>query len=175
MEQGIQDELYQKVKQKKNRKRMIVIVILIAAVLIIAVGIFRGMRHNGTGIVTVSIECTALSEDITKLKKPELKQYIPKDGIILKETEYRFQEGESVYDALSAVCLENDVQLDSSYNAAYHSHYVKGIQYLYEFDGGQQSGWMYSVNGESPNYGASSMKLKDGDRIIWYYTLKYQS
>jgi len=29
---------------------------------------------------------------------------------------------------------------------------------------------MYSVNGEYPNYGASSYNLKDGDKVEWRYT-----
>ena len=30
----------------------------------------------------------------------------------------------------------------------YGSYYVQGINYLFEFDGGQGSGWMYKVNGK---------------------------
>ena len=46
----------------------------------------------------------------------------------------------------------------------------QGINQLYEFDCGKNSGWMYSVNGEYPNYGASSYNLKDGDKVEWRYT-----
>ena len=44
----------------------------------------------------------------------------------------------------------------SRYTPLYKSYYVEGINQLYEFDCGKNSGWMYSVNGEYPNYGASS-------------------
>ena len=50
------------------------------------------------------------------------------------------------------------------------TYYVEGINQLYEFDCGKNSGWMYSVNGEYPNYGASSYNLKDGDKVEWRYT-----
>ena len=55
----------------------------------------------------------------------------------------------------------------------YESYYVEGINYLYEFDGGQGSGWMYKVNGWFPNYGCSSYYLTDGEVIEWVYTCDY--
>jgi len=55
----------------------------------------------------------------------------------------------------------------------YESYYVEGINYLYEFDAGYASGWMYKVNGWFPNYGCSSYYLSDGDVIEWVYTCDY--
>ena len=51
-----------------------------------------------------------------------------------------------------------------------YSYYVEGINNLYEFDCGEQSGWMYAVNGWYPNYGCSAYTLSDGDVIGWAYT-----
>ena len=52
----------------------------------------------------------------------------------------------------------------------YGSYYIEGINQLYEFDCGQNSGWMYCVNGWFPNYGCSSYTVEDGDVIEWRYT-----
>ena len=52
----------------------------------------------------------------------------------------------------------------------YNSAYIEGIHNLYEFDVGELSGWMYSVNGWYPNYGCSRYALKDGDVVEWRYT-----
>ena len=46
---------------------------------------------------------------------------------------------------------------------------------ILEKDFGDLSGWMYNVNGESAPVGASSMKLKAGDFVEWYYTVDYQT
>ena len=54
--------------------------------------------------------------------------------------------------------------------SAYNSAYIEGIHNLYEFDCGQLSGWIYKVNGWSPNYGCSRYDLADGDVIEWQYT-----
>ena len=51
--------------------------------------------------------------------------------------------------------------------------YIAGINNIYEFDAGKNSGWMYKVNGVLPNYGVGSYKLKDGDSILLFYTVDY--
>ena len=52
----------------------------------------------------------------------------------------------------------------------YDSAYIEGIGNLYEFDCGNESGWMYCVNDQFPNYGCSHHMLADGDVIRWKYT-----
>ena len=48
--------------------------------------------------------------------------------------------------------------------------YIAGINYLYEFDFGELSGWTYRVNGEVPSVGCDKYELKDGDKVEWIYT-----
>ena len=124
--------------------------------------------------VTVSIQilCYTLSNDMSQLENEAIAKYIPANGVMLGKTEYTAVKGETVYDALSAVCKNYGIQLDANYKSSYGSVYVEGIGYLYEFDGGPKSGWMYSVNGSFPNYGCSSYTLSDGDEIKWLYTCK---
>ena len=81
-----------------------------------------------------------------------------------------FTTGETVFDILKDICEKNGIQISSRYTPLYNNYYVEGINQLYEFDCGKKSGWMYSVNGVFPNYGASSYKPKDGDKIEWVYT-----
>ncbi len=53
-------------------------------------------------------------------------------------------------------------------------YYVSEINGLGEFDKGENSGWLYSVNGTTPSTTASAeYKLNDGDVVLWYYTLDY--
>jgi len=60
--------------------------------------------------------------------------------------------------------------MEFSDSALYGSVYIEGIGNLYEFDCGELSGWMYSVNGEFPMYGMSQYEVKDGDVIEVVYT-----
>lgn len=129
------------------------------------------VNPNGETVeVSIEIRCDVLSEDLSKLKKPELEDYVPEDGAILEKTTVTMNKGQTVFDLLNKVCRDNNIQLETSYTPTYASYYVEGINYLYEFDAGNLSGWTYQVNGKVPHYGASSVKLKEGDVITWQYT-----
>ncbi len=120
--------------------------------------------------VTLEIRCDTLSADMSKLENESIRDYIPEDGVILEKTTYKGTTDNTVFDALNTLCRNNDIQLEFSYTPLYASYYIEGINYLYEFDGGPQSGWMYKVNEWFPNYGCSSYYLHDGDVIVWCYT-----
>lgn len=117
---------------------------------------------------TFVIECKTILNNKDKLKKG-LEKYVPDDAVIFSGT-VGFDSGESVYDILRRICDENSIQMEASYTPAFSSYYVEGINNLYEFDCGQGSGWMYSVNGVFPNYGCSSYKPANNDEIAFRYT-----
>lgn len=117
---------------------------------------------------TFVIECKTILDNKDKLKKG-LEKYVPDDAVIFSKT-VGFNSGESVYDILRRICDENSIQMEASYTPAFSSYYVEGINNLYEFDCGQGSGWMYSVNGVFPNYGCSSYKPANNDEIAFRYT-----
>ena len=118
---------------------------------------------------TVSISCASILEHM-ELCSQEKAELVPEDGWLLKPMEVTFREGQSAFDVLQQVCRDNKIHMEFSMTPVYSSAYIEGIGNLYEFDCGKNSGWMYSVNGEFPNYGASSYKPKDGDKIEWKYT-----
>ena len=118
---------------------------------------------------TLSIECSTLLENWDKVKEAK-KEFVPADGWILQPVEIAFTPGETVFDVLKRAVQERDIQMESSYTPMYGSYYIEGINQLYEFDGGAQSGWMFCVNGWYPNYGCSSYTVEDGDVIEWRYT-----
>ena len=117
---------------------------------------------------TFVIECKTILDNKDKLKKG-LEKYVPDDAVIFSKT-VGFDSGESVYDILRRICDENSIQMEASYTPAFSSYYIEGINNLYEFDCGQGSGWMYSVNGVFPNYGCSSYKPANNDEIAFRYT-----
>jgi pyruvate/2-oxoglutarate dehydrogenase complex dihydrolipoamide acyltransferase (E2) component len=118
---------------------------------------------------TISISCAALCGNMDALDK-EKRELVPKGGVVLAPVKAEFTDGESVFDVLQRVCRENGIQLESTVSPAYNTAYIEGIANLYEFDAGETSGWMYSVNGAFPGYGSSAYKLADGDTVCWVYT-----
>ena len=118
---------------------------------------------------TFSISCETILDNMDQCNNSK-KSLVPEDGIIFPAAEVTFSEGESVFDVLQRVCKDNKIHMESTFTPMYNSAYIEGIQNLYEFDVGEQSGWMYSVNGWFPNYGCSRYLLHDGDIVEWHYT-----
>lgn len=95
------------------------------------------------------------------------------DGNVLKSKEFVLRDGDTVFDLLTRICRYEHIQME--YQGAdgnvYKSVYVQGINYLYEFDCGEFSGWIFLVNGEQVDTSCAKFYPKDGDRISWVYTL----
>jgi hypothetical protein len=88
---------------------------------------------------------------------------------IMEPVQVEFKDGDSVLDILKKVTWDSKIQME--YRGGEKSGaYVEGIDNLYEFDRGAESGWMYNVNGSYPNYGCGVYKVEKGDRIEWRYT-----
>jgi len=127
---------------------------------------FSGYDGN---ICTITILCDAILSKFDILQKGK-EAYVPENGYVLETTQVKFEEGETVFEVLKRVCEQNDIQLEYSWTPVYDNYYIEGINHLYEFDCGNESGWMYKVNGWFPNYGCSSYPIENGDDIVWCYT-----
>ena len=127
------------------------------------------LAGGGDKTCTITIVCPTIFDNLNSLNA-EKAPFVPKDGTILPSTKVTFTEVETVFDVLKRVCDAAQLQIEYSYTPLYESYYVEGINHLYEFDCGPESGWMFKVNEWFPNYGCSAYTLKDGDDIVWCYT-----
>lgn len=177
-------------KQQKANLIMVLIILVIAAV-----GIFAAVQliapeeshfgsayaiteipgnrlvsdDNPENLCTITIRCDTIFDNGDKLDEAKA-PYVPEDGEILPVTTVSFSPGETVFDVLNRVCDAANLQIEYSWTPLYDSYYVEGINHLYEFDCGFESGWMYKVNNWFPNYGCSAYELQGGEEIVWYYT-----
>ena len=120
----------------------------------------RVSDSDAVGTVTISIRCDTVGD---------ANSYIPTDGIILDDTAFEIVPGDTVYDILLSAVQTYALQMDNTGSEG--QAYIAGIQYLYEFDYGDLSGWMYYVDGVAPSVGCESYELTDGEKIVWWYTL----
>lgn len=114
-------------------------------------------KENVIGTVTMTIRCDTI---VGKDSNP----YVPADGVILDTTEFQLSEGETAYDILAEAARRYNIQMQNN------GGYIAGIGYLYEYDYGDLSGWIYHINGDAPFVMCSEYKLADGDKIEWLYT-----
>ena len=158
------------VLKKRHIKNFVAVVLICAvAVTVVCVTDFRSAddyydgnditKDNAIGTVTLTIRCDTVAGRA---------EHIPENGIILDATEFSIAEGDSVYTILTEAARKHKLQLENDGDSTYV--YISGINYLYEFDYGDLSGWVYEVNGERPSVGAGEYKLKDGDVVEWHYT-----
>lgn len=116
----------------------------------------------------LQITCEEVFSHMDKLNE-SAKKAVPENGIIL-QGDFEFQEGDTAFDLLKKACAGRNILLDYAFTPVYSSYYIKGIHNLYEFDCGEESGWLYLVNGKNPGYGCNQYSLKRGDRIVFYYS-----
>ncbi len=119
--------------------------------------------------VTISITCHTILNNLDKVSDNK-KEIIPSHGVILSQKQVEINDGDTVFDVLLRETRKQRIHMDFVESPVYGSAYIKGINNIYEFDAGELSGWMYSVNGVFPNYGCSIYNLNDGDVIQWMYT-----
>lgn len=158
---------------KKAHKKNIAVLLAVTAVAVCTV-IFtdiksaedyyssqEGSKENIVGTVTLSIRCD------TVVGKSD-SEYIPADGVILKTSEFDIDSDDTVYDIMTEAVRKYGLHMESSGTDG--MIYICGINYLYEFDYGDLSGWTYHINGKEMSVGCDSYILSDGDEIEWQYT-----
>lgn len=104
-----------------------------------------GSQESGYVTVTVSVTSSAVGNPVSS------------------SGTFTFNEGATVYDALCALGLSVNAH-GSSFGT-----YVAAIGGLAEKEHGGTSGWMYSVNGATPDKACSNYVLSNGDSVVWYY------
>lgn len=154
---------------KKNKKNYIAVAVIAAAgMLFVCFTDFQTtenyygndiVKENPIGTVTMTIRCDTVAGKA---------EHIPENGVVLEETAFEIEENETVYDILTQAAKKYSVHVENSGGDGLV--YISGINYLYEFDYGGLSGWMFFVNGEEASVGCDSFILSDGDKIEWLYS-----
>lgn len=76
--------------------------------------------------------------------------------------------GKTVGDATLNALMSKGISVESTGSG--YSLYISAIAGIREKEHGKNSGWIYFVNGNSPQVGCGSYKLNKGDKIIWKYS-----
>ncbi len=100
--------------------------------------------------------------------------YLPNYVTWISTTGYSMDKGSTMYDLFTKAIANKGLTAVGAEN-----NYVKSITApsgysLGEFDNGQYSGWMYTVNGKHPSVGLQYYTLQAGDVVIWHYVNDYR-
>ncbi|GEM_PF-816335 len=95
----------------------------------------------------------------------------------IKTTGYIFtSEKISVYEVFTEILDQaglSYVEKTRNYISKIQAPVGYGGEYLSEFDNGENSGWMFTVNGIHGDDGFRDAYVKDGDVIVWHYVDDY--
>jgi len=125
---------------------------------------------DGSFTITLSVRAHTILYNMHLLHRDK-HELVPDDGWIFPPTEVTAYQGESVFNVLQREMRRHGIHMVARWTPIFNSAYVEAINNLYEFDVGPLSGWMYSVNGWFPNFGASRYLLSPGDMVEWVYTV----
>lgn len=117
--------------------------------------------------VTVSADCLTVLDHPDDLA-PGYAAFIPKDGILLPDTKITLPAGATAFDAVKAACAAAGIPLEIRGYAT--TTYIVAIAQIGEKICGESSGWIYLVNGSSPQVGCSNYPLQDGDTVRWRFS-----
>ena len=90
---------------------------------------------------------------------------------------YTVDANYTVWDLLQQVFEENGITCIADDDNQYDTIYIKSVTYkgttLKEFTNGNNSGWMYTLNGTHPVLGVAQQHMETGDVVILHYTDDY--
>lgn len=93
-------------------------------------------------------------------------------GSIFKDNNIIIEKNMSAFDLLEKI--SNDKKIELKYSNTAFGVYIEGIAGLNSGENGfPRSGWMYKINGESPNVGSDLYKLSGGDNVYFYFVKDY--
>ena len=121
--------------------------------------------------VSLTISLQSVKNNPNALPAHQQKLLVPESGYLANGYRVEVKEGTTVLEVLKDYLNKNNIHYDIQDHQ--FGAYIAGINNIYEFDAGKNSGWMYKVNGVLPNYGVGSYTLKDGDSIFLFYTIDY--
>ena len=83
----------------------------------------------------------------------------------IENAEFIVEEGTSVLEATQIYCVANelDIEIDSA------GGYITGLLGISDGDYSDNTGWVYTINGETVMVGADEQILKDGDKSSWEF------
>lgn len=112
----------------------------------------------------VAVSCQSVWEHTDLVEQATL-DLLPEDGWMLRETRLTVPEGTTVLETLQWAAREAGLTVITSGSPAF----VESIGGLATGDGGDVSGWTYTVNGETIMESAAVQTVSQDDQVVWSF------
>ena len=124
---------------------------------------------------TITVSFTLLGDSVHGSAKENQEHTLRKGNLEtwIAAKDYTIDGNANVLELLKEVLAKNGMSCRTLRDETYIAGITKDGQELAEFSNGQNSGWMYTLNGIHPDLGVKEQYLEDGDEIIFHYTDDY--
>ena len=124
---------------------------------------------------TITVSFTLLGDSVHGSAKEDQEHTLRKGNLDtwIAAKDYTIDGNANVLELLKEVLSKNGMSCRTLRDETYIAGITKDGQELAEFSNGQNSGWMYTLNGIHPDLGVKEQYLEDGDEIIFHYTDDY--
>lgn len=124
---------------------------------------------------TITVSFTLLGDSVHGSAKEDQEHTLRKGNLDtwIAAKDYTIDGNANVLELLKEVLAKNGMSCRTLRDETYIAGITKGGQELAEFSNGQNSGWMYTLNGIHPDLGVKEQYLEDGDEIVFHYTDDY--
>ena len=124
---------------------------------------------------TITVSFTLLGDSVHGSAKEDQEHTLRKGNLDtwIAAKDYTIDGNANVLELLKEVLFQNGMSCRTLRDETYIAGITKDGQELAEFSNGQNSGWMYTLNGIHPDLGVKEQYLEDGDEIIFHYTDDY--
>lgn len=124
---------------------------------------------------TITVSFTLLGDSVHGSVKEDQEHTLRKGNLDtwIAAKDYTIDGNANVLELLKEVLSKNGMSCRTLRDETYIAGITKGGQELAEFSNGQNSGWMYTLNGIHPDLGVKEQYLEDGDEIVFHYTDDY--
>lgn len=124
---------------------------------------------------TITVSFTLLGDSVHGSTKEDQEHTLRKGNLDtwIAAKDYTIDGNANVLELLKEVLSQNGMSCRTLRDETYIAGITKDGQELAEFSNGQNSGWMYTLNGIHPDLGVKEQYLEDGDEIIFHYTDDY--
>lgn len=124
---------------------------------------------------TITVSFTLLGDSVHGSAKEDQEHTLRKGNLDtwIAAKDYTIDGNANVLELLKEVLAKNGMSCRTLRDETYIAGITKDGQELAEFSNGQNSGWMYTLNGIHPDLGVKEQYLEDGDEIVFHYTDDY--
>ena len=118
---------------------------------------------------TVGVSVQPALDNLDMMKEESL-ALLPENGWMLEPVEMTVSEGTTCLEVLQWACQEADIPVVTSGEPAF----VESIGGLNNGDGGDMSGWTYTLSGEQLMVSAAVQEVQEGDELVFSFVCTWE-